>query len=270
MQQLQNEIVLITGGTGAIGSSFAKALVNAGAKVVILGRGRARPVDQAAREIADQAGGSEVAARLYGFQCDVSHEEDMIKTLGLIGEKVGIPTVLINAAGGNRGKAPFVDVDVEVFSEVVQMNLLGGLVVPTKHVARLWMDEKVEGTVINIASMTSFMPLSGVWAYNASKSAVLNLTNGLAKEFAPHGIRVNGIAPGFFVGNQNRALLFEDYEKGILTARGRQIIDRTPFGRFGKLEELNGTLLYLCDKSQSGFITGVTIPVDGGYLIDNI
>ena len=190
--------------------------------------------------------------------------------LAKVEAEVGTPTILVNAAGGNKGKADFIDVDVDIFNEVVQMNLLGGLVVPTKHVARLWIEKGIEGTVINIASMASYLPLSGVWAYGASKSGVMNLTAGLAKEFAKHRIRVNGIAPGFFVGNQNRDLLYEDYEKGILSARGKQIINHTPFGRFGNLEELNGTLLYLCDKNQSGFISGVTIPVDGGYLIDNI
>ncbi len=265
--QLQNEIAIITGGTGAIGSSFARALLEAGAKVIVIGRGKTRPVQEAANAIAEGCDGKD---RIFGLQCDASSEEEMIDVLNKIKSEIGIPTILVNAAGGNKGKAPFIEMDVDIFSEVLQMNLLGGLVVPTKHVAGLWIKEKIAGTVINIASMASYLPLSGVWAYGASKSGVMNLTAGLAKEFAPHNIRVNGIAPGFFVGNQNRDLLYKDYEKGILTPRGQQIIDHTPFGRFGKLEELNGTLIYLCDKTQSGFVNGVTIPVDGGYLIDNI
>jgi NAD(P)-dependent dehydrogenase (short-subunit alcohol dehydrogenase family) len=98
----------------------------------------------------------------------------------------------------------------------------------------------------------------------------MNLTAGLAKEFAPHGIRINGIAPGFFVGNQNKDLLYDDHDNGILSERGQLIISRTPFGRFGSLEELNGTLFYLSSNNLSGFVTGVTIPVDGGYLVDHI
>lgn len=267
MGNLKNEIAVITGGTGAIGSTFAKALIGAGAKVIILGRGKTKPVAQAAAEIGDQTGTKEM---IFGYQCDTSDEKDMKETLSKIVEEVGIPTLLVNAAGGNKGKAPFVDVDVDIFDEVVKMNLLGGLVVPTKHMVNLWKNNGVTGNIINIASMASYNPLSGVWAYAASKAGVLNLTMGLANEFAPMGIRVNGIAPGFFVGNQNKALLYSDYEKGVLTDRGQQIIDRTPFGRFGKMEELNGTLLYLADSKASGFVTGVTIAVDGGYLIDNI
>ncbi len=271
MRALGDEIAVITGGTGAIGSSFAKGLLNAGARVIILGRGKTKPVDDAVRDIlSDGSLPEDAGKRLSGYTCDVADEMDISRIIDLITNDAGIPTILINAAGGNKGKADFVDVDVSIFNEVVQMNLLGGLVVPTKHIARLWIENKIQGTVINIASMASYLPLSGVWAYGASKAGVMNLTAGLAKELAEHGIRVNGIAPGFFVGNQNRALLYEDYEKGILTERGKQIIAHTPFGRFGKLEELNGTLVYLCDKSQSGFVSGVTIPVDGGYLIDNI
>ena len=268
---LMNETALITGGTGAIGSCFAKALLNAGARVAVLGRGKTVPVSDAVRGILNDSDlPPDAAGRLSGYACDVSDEESFQAVLGEIKKDIGIPTILINAAGGNKGKAAFVDVDVELFNEVVQMNLLGGLVVPVKHTARLWIDTKTEGTIINIASMASYVPLSGVWAYGASKSGVMNLTAGLAKEFAVHRIRVNGIAPGFFVGNQNRDLLYDDFENDVLSARGRQIIGHTPFGRFGKIEELNGTLVYLCDKAQSGFVTGVTIPVDGGYLIDNI
>lgn len=267
MGNLDNEIALVTGGTGAIGSSFAKALIGAGATVAILGRGKTKPVQETADEI-DRATGK--TGRIRGYKCDASSEGEMTAVLDAVAAELGLPTLLVNAAGGNKGKAPFVDVDVEVFDEVMKMNLLGGLVVPTKHVARLWIEKGIRGSIINIASMASYLPLSGVWAYAASKAGVLNLTNGLAMEFAPAGIRVNAIAPGFFVGNQNKALLFEDYEKGILTDRGKQIINHTPFGRFGKLEELNGTLLYLADSSASGFVTGVTIPVDGGYLVDNI
>jgi NAD(P)-dependent dehydrogenase (short-subunit alcohol dehydrogenase family) len=108
-----------------------------------------------------------------------------------------------------------------------------------------------------------------VWAYGAAKTGVVNLTMACAKEFAPHGIRVNAIAPGFFLGRQNRALLVDE-RSGELTERGRAVIGRTPFGRFGDAEELAGAVLYLASSSASGFVTGVTIPVDGGFLVDNI
>ncbi len=150
------------------------------------------------------------------------------------------------------------------------MNLLAGLVVPLQVCAREWIAAGQSASVINLASMTSYVPLSGVWAYTAAKSAVLKLTEGAAREFAGNGIRVNGIAPGFFLGYQNRALLVANDETGELTARGQAIIDRTPFGRFGEMADIEGATIFLASKKASGFVTGVTIPVDGGYLVDNI
>jgi len=269
MKSLAQETILITGGTGAIGAAFTQAYLQAGAKVIILGRGRTVPVEEALQSILEKSP-AHGQQNLWGFACDVSQEEDFSRLIEKLKEQNLIPTILVNGAGGNKGKSPFIETDVETFREVLDMNLLGGLVVPTKHIARLWIDKGIKGTIINIASMASYLPLSGVWAYGASKSGVMNLTAGLAKEFAPYGIRVNGIAPGFFVGNQNRDLLYTNYEKGELSPRGQQILDHTPMGRFGSLEELQGPLLFLSDRKQSAFVTGVTIPVDGGYLIDNI
>ena len=117
--------------------------------------------------------------------------------------------------------------------------------------------------------MGSFVPLSGVWAYNAAKAGVLNMTMAAAREFAPHGIRVNAVAPGFFVGKQNRALLMDE-ATGELTRRGRQVIERTPLGRFGEPGELAGAVLYLASDNAAGFVTGACIPVDGGFLVDCI
>ena len=125
-------------------------------------------------------------------------------------------------------------------------------------------------SIINIASMASYLPLSGVWAYGAAKAGVMNLTAACAKEFAPNGIRVNAIAPGFFIGNQNRRLLVADDATGELTERGKSVIAHTPFGRFGEASELGGVTVFLASGRASGFITGVTIPVDGGYLVHNI
>ncbi len=139
----------------------------------------------------------------------------------------------------------------------------------TNVFAAYWIKRKIRGGIINMASMASYIPLSGVWAYDAAKAGVFNLTQASAKEFAPHGIRVNAIAPGFFVGKQNRALLYDE-KTGELTERGKAIIARTPNGRFGETEELAGTLLFLASPKASGFVTGVSLAVDGGYLIDNI
>jgi NAD(P)-dependent dehydrogenase (short-subunit alcohol dehydrogenase family) len=182
---------------------------------------------------------------------------------------IGPPNILVNGVGGNRGKAPFVDLDEKTFQDVVELNLMAGLVTPTRAFARYCIAKGIKASVINMSSMASYVPLSGVWAYGASKAGVLNLTMGLAKELAPHGIRVNGIAPGFFIGHQNRALLIDE-ATGELTARGKAIIAHTPFGRFGEKEELRGAVLFLASEAASGFVTGVTIPIDGGYLVDNI
>jgi NAD(P)-dependent dehydrogenase (short-subunit alcohol dehydrogenase family) len=166
------------------------------------------------------------------------------------------------------GKGPFVDTDEAKFMEILKLNLMSGLVTPTRVFAEYWIAKGIKGDVINMTSMTSYKALSGTWAYGAAKSGVLNLNEALAKELAPHGIRVNAIAPGFFVGNQNRALLLN--ADGGLTARGQSIIARTPMGRFGEHEELCGATVFLASRAASGFITGVSLPVDGGYLTDNI
>jgi NAD(P)-dependent dehydrogenase (short-subunit alcohol dehydrogenase family) len=142
-------------------------------------------------------------------------------------------------------------------------------VVPTQVVCGHWVAGGVKGSVINLASMGSYVPLSGVWAYNAAKAGVVNLTMASAKEFAPKGIRVNAIAPGFFLGKQNRALLVDE-KTGDLTPRGRDVIARTPMGRFGDARELVGAALFLASAEASGFVTGVCIPVDGGFLVDCI
>lgn len=125
------------------------------------------------------------------------------------------------------------------------------------------------GAIINMASMASYIPLSGVWAYDAAKSAVMNLTMACAKEFAPDNIRVNAIAPGFFIGKQNKALLIDEATGG-LTPRGKDVIAHTPTGRFGDASELAGVSLFLASDSAAGFVTGITVPVDGGYLVSNI
>ncbi len=264
---LSDELILMTGGTGTIGLAFGEALLNAGARLIIWSRGKTIPIEQITAQLSEKTGASD---RIFGFEVDVSDKKSTESGFKRVIDEVGVPTVLINGAGGNRGKSDFIDADLEVFEEVLKLNLLGGLMIPTQVVARYWIENNLEGSIINVASATSFMPLSGVWAYDAAKSAVLNLTMGAAKEFAPHGIRVNGIAPGFFIGHQNRDLLYTDFSKEELSPRGKAIIDHTPYNRFGVPEDLFGTVVFLASKKASGFVTGVTLPVDGGYLVDNI
>jgi NAD(P)-dependent dehydrogenase (short-subunit alcohol dehydrogenase family) len=268
MFSLSEERAVVTGGAGVLPSAMARTLLRAGARVALWGRGTNHPVGDAARALAAECEVDE--SMVVPVTVDTADPAAVERAHAETVEKIGMPTILVNGVGGNQGKSDFVDIDLATFERVVSMNLLAGLVVPLQVFARAWIAAGQSASVINLASMTSYKPLSGVWAYNAAKSAVLNLTEGAAREFAPHGIRVNGIAPGFFLGYQNKALLVANDETGELTPRGQAIVDRTPFGRFGEMADMEGATLYLASSRASGFVTGVTIPVDGGYLVDNI
>jgi len=257
---------VVTGGAGVLPRAMASVLLRAGATVSVWGRGTHHPVADAARELAEETGAE---GRVFAETVDTADEAAVAAALDGTASTMGMPNLLINGVGGNKGKSDFTDIDTKTFSEVVEMNLLAGLVIPSKVFAARWKSGEVKASIINLASMTSFVPLSGVWAYNAAKSAVKNLTEGAARELAPL-IRVNAIAPGFFIGYQNKALLVKNEATGELTDRGRSIINRTPFGRFGEMGDIEGATVFLASERASGFITGVTLPVDGGYLTDNI
>ncbi len=262
---LEGKVAVITGGGGTLATAMAEALLKAGACVSLWGRGL-ESLNRAEESIGAR---TELKENIHIVQVDTSNEENVRRSFDRTCDECGMPEILINGVGGNRGKSDFIDTDIELFESVLKLNLIAGLMVPTKLFSRKWIEGKREGSIINIASMCSFVPLSGVWAYDAAKAGVINLTMACAKEFAPHGIRVNAIAPGFFLGKQNRSLLIDD-DTGNLTPRGQAVIAHTPFGRFGKAEELAGVVLWLSSNRASGFVTGVTIPVDGGYLVHNI
>jgi NAD(P)-dependent dehydrogenase (short-subunit alcohol dehydrogenase family) len=265
MFSLEGKLAVITGGGGAIAGALAEALLGAGAALSLWGRGR-ESLDAAVERLEPLC----PSAGCLGTQIvDTEDEGGVRKALEKVESAQGIPEVLINGVGGNRGTFSFTETDVELFDSVLRLNLIAGLLVPTKVIAGRWIERGIKGSVINLASMASYVPLSGVWAYDAAKAGVVSLTMGCAKEFAPYGIRVNAVAPGFFLGKQNRALLV-DQETGELTERGRRVIEHTPFGRFGDVGELAGAVLYLASGRASGFVTGVTLPVDGGYLVHNI
>jgi len=259
---LDDKIVILTGGGGAIAGAMSEALLKAGARIALW---------DIVQEALDQAREKLTAAgRIFTRVVDATKEEDVAAAIRDTEQALGKPNVLINAAGGNRGKGPFLETDMEQFEFVLRLNLVAGFMVPTKVTAGYWIENGIKGAVINLASMASYVPLSGVWAYDAAKAAVMNLTMAAAKELAPHGIRVNALAPGFFIGKQNKALLIKNEATGELTERGQQVIDRTPFGRFGDVSELAGATVFLAADNASGFVTGITLPVDGGFLIDNI
>ncbi|MBN2552450.1 MAG: SDR family oxidoreductase [Spirochaetales bacterium] len=263
---LSGTVAVITGGAGAIAGAFTTALLKAGAKVAIWDLEQST-IDKVTARLNGEIEGAK--DRLFGYEADISTEKAVEKSIEATEKVFGAPNLLINGVGGNRGKCAFVDQDMETFEFVLKLNLVAGLMIPTKVFAAYWIERKIEGAIINMASMASYVPLSGVWAYDAAKAGVFNLTQAAAKEFAPHGIRVNAIAPGFFVGKQNRDLLY-DAKTGELTDRGKDIISRTPYGRFGETEELAGALLFLASPKAAGFVTGISLAVDGGYLVDNI
>lgn len=261
---LSGKIAVITGGTGVLGSAMAKGLAEAGASVVVIGR-RLDAGDQ----LIDSLKSSGFKALFV--QADVLDADQLTKAKEKIVSEFGTIDILVNAAGGNLPGAiimpeqNFFDLKIEEFQKVVDLNLKG-TVLPTKILCDVMAKQK-SGVIINIASMASFRPITRVVGYSASKAAVDNFTQWLAVEMAKkfgEGIRVNAIAPGFFITEQNRKLLTNP--DGTYTARGEAAIRQTPFARFGVPEELIGTLVWLCADS-SKFVTGVTVPVDGGFNV---
>jgi NAD(P)-dependent dehydrogenase (short-subunit alcohol dehydrogenase family) len=244
MFSLEGKVAVITGGGGVLAASMAETLLKAGACVSLWGRG-IESLNSAKRSLGMRTGFND---NIHIVQVDTSEEKDVGSSFDRTCDERGMPDILINGVGGNRGKTDFIDTDIDLFESVLRLNLIAGLMVPTKLFSRKWIEKERPGSIINIASMGSFVPLSGVWAYDAAKSGVMNLTMACAKEFAP---------------------LIDD-DTGNFTARGRAVIEHTPFGRFGNAEELAGTVLWLSSNRASGFVTGVTIPVDGGYLVHNI
>jgi NAD(P)-dependent dehydrogenase (short-subunit alcohol dehydrogenase family) len=259
---LGGKVALVTGGTGVLGSTIAGGLAEAGAKVAVMGRRaqRAEAVAEGIRSLGGEA--MALPADVLQRQALEAARERLLSSWGRL-------DVLVNAAGGNVPGAT-VPPEGELFAleqaawqQVVDLNLLGTLL-PVQVFGAV-MAEQRAGSIVNISSMAAQKPLTRVVGYSAAKAAIDNLTRWLAVEFARKygpGLRVNAIAPGFFVGEQNRALLLND--DGSLTARGKAILDHTPMGRFGEPEELVGTVVYLASEA-SRFVTGVVIPVDGGY-----
>ena len=254
---------VITGGAGILGGEVACALVGCGADVVILDRDPAR-AERLVERVESQPG------RAIIVHGDVLKPESLIKAEESIRRELGPIDMLINAAGGNHPEATtspdrsFFDLPEEAMRFVVDLNLLG-TILPCQVFGRA-MVERHEGVIVNISSMNAFRPLTRIPAYSSAKAAVSNFTQWLAvhiaQEYSPN-IRVNAVAPGFFLTEQNRFLL-TDEESGELTERGRTIVDHTPMGMIGTPEDLLGTLIWLLSPASS-FVTGIVVPVDGGF-----
>lgn len=271
---LKDKNVVITGGGGELCGCFSEALAKCGAKVAILDIRR-----EAAENLADKItknGGSAI-----GIEANVLERESLVRAEKRIKKEFGFYNVLINGAGGNHPKGTtsnefltledlkskkdniftFFDLEQEGIEFVFDLNFIGTLL-PTQVFAKHMINQK-GACIINISSMNAFTPLTKIPAYSGAKAAVSNFTKWLAVHFSKVNIRVNAIAPGFFLTEQNRTLLTN--EDGSLTERAKKILNQTPIGRFGKPEELIGTLLWLIDEKASGFVNGVIIPVDGGF-----
>ena len=260
---LSGKTAIVTGGGGTLCGAIATGFARAGANVILWDI-RPEALEAAVAAVGEACGDPK---RVTSVQVDLMDEQSIAGALTESVQKFTQVDILLNGAGGNRGKGPLVDVNQDDFEFVFKLNLLAGCILPTKHVAAYWIDAKIKGAVINIASMAAFNPLSGTWAYSAAKAGVMNQTMAHAKELAEYGIRVNAIAPGFFVADQNRKLLLND--DGTLTQRGNDVIDHTPMGRFGEPSDLAGATVFLASEGAA-FVSGITLPIDGAYLCDNI
>jgi len=270
--ELKDKVCVITGGAGVIGSSIVRGLTTVGLKLVILDIDGELAVKVAA-EI--QAG---TGAEVTGLKADVLSRESLEDARNTIHRKFGRISYLINGAGGNSPKATtqvetmdpsnkedldknFFGLDIQGFDWVFDLNFKGTLL-PSMVLGKDMVEDGA-GAILNISSMNSYKPLTKIPAYSAAKSAINNFTEWLAVHLAKTGVRVNAVAPGFFLTNQNRFLLVDE-KSGEPTARGGKIISNTPMGRYGEVDELQGTVLYLL-SDLSAFVTGIIIPVDGGY-----
>lgn len=258
---LEGEIAVVMGGTGALGGAMAEALAAYGAQVAVVGRDAERGAERVAK-IASANG------QAAFFAADALDARSLKEAREKIESQFGRATILVNAAGGNRPDATlppgkdFCILPREAWEGVFQLNLVGGALLPTQ-VFGAAMVEARRGSVINVASLAGMTPLSRVVAYSAAKASVINLTQFLAREWAPYAVRVNAISPGFFPAEQNRSLLFRD--DGTPTERGEQILCHTPMGRLGQPQELAGAVVWLASEKAASFVTGQNIVVDGGF-----
>jgi NAD(P)-dependent dehydrogenase (short-subunit alcohol dehydrogenase family) len=259
---LEHKVILITGGCGTLGGGIASYLLENNATVILLHYKEA-PLLAAVSDL------KKVSKKVDGYVCNVVEKKSLEDVSKQIMKTYGKIDILINAAGGNKPGATVgvdqsvFDVDVEQFKQVIDLNLFGSII-PSLVFGKEMATAK-KGVIINVSSMAADRAITRIMGYSVSKAAIDNFTKWMSVELAQKygdGMRVNAIAPGFFIGNQNRALLTN--EDGSYTDRGHTIIKNTPMNRFGDADELNGAIHYLCTDA-SKFVTGIVIPIDGGF-----
>lgn len=274
---LSGKTAIVTGGSGTLCSAMAYGLAVSGAKVAIIGRNIEKLASVSEKLTKNALDEYNKNVTIKGYSCNVINKDELTAAYETIKNELGSCDILINGAGGNQPGAitsiemlkkdkadsdySFWNLDEDRIRDVMDLNYMGTLLpiqVFTKD-----MVEKRSGSIINIASVTSILPLTKVMAYGNAKSAILNLTQWLAVHFGESGIRCNAIAPGFYAAEQNHDLLFN--ADGTYTDRARKIITGTPMGRFGNPEELIGAALFLASDETAGFVNGIVLPVDGGY-----
>lgn len=274
---LSGKTAIVTGGSGTLCSAMAYGLAVCGAKVAIIGRNKEKLASVSEKLTKDALDEYNKNVTVKGYSCNVINKDELTAAYETIKNELGSCDILINGAGGNQPGAitsiemlkkekedsdySFWNLDEDRIRDVMDLNYMGTLLpiqVFTKD-----MVEKRSGSIINIASVTSILPLTKVMAYGNAKSAILNLTQWLAVHFGESGIRCNAIAPGFYAADQNHDLLFN--ADGTYTDRARKIITGTPMGRFGNPEELIGAALFLASDETASFVNGIVLPVDGGY-----
>ena len=260
---VKDKVVAITGAGGVLCGTMSKHLAKAGAKIAVLDLN-----EEAAQNIADEIKAEN--GTVLAVKCNVLEKETLEDAKKKINSELGKIDILINGAGGNSKKAttsdelPFFDMPADAIKFVFDLNFLGTLL-PTQVFAKD-MTKSGQGVVLNISSMNAFRPLTKIPAYSAAKAAISNFTQWLAVHMCQNyskNIRVNAIAPGFFITEQNRFLV-TDEKTGDYTTRGQSIVDHTPMGRFGDTEELNGTIQWLLSDAAK-FVTGIVVPIDGGF-----
>lgn len=263
---LTGEIAVVVGGTGALGGAACEMLAEAGAAVAILGRNVQRGEERV--KAIENTGNKAIFV-----QADATNLESLKQAKQIICEKLGTPTILVNAAGGNSTRATVSEsykveeIQRDDWNALFDMNLTGGALLPCQVFGKE-MCNAGKGSIINFASVSAHIPLSRVVAYSASKAAVKSLTQFLAREWAPYNVRVNSITPGFFPAMQNKGLLFN--EDGSPSERTKSIWKHTAMNRFGKPRELGGAIIFLASEKASSFVTGTDIRIDGGFLSQTI